>query len=283
MRFVTFHVDFERKNRDGDPHPNANLHNPEYIRMIEMMFLSAQYVCPGSKLSVLTSENTDLDRLNVKFERHNAKVAMKELMYRRLLAQYDYLKKDSFSQPIMMLDSDILINKNFDRVFEKDFDVALTWRDDPKGMPINGGVIFINNKRPKAVLEFFSGWLDVYREKFPEDMRWFGDQKALAKMLKKYISLEEMRGAVGREKVVDVGQAKVLFLSCDDYNFSPDNNLSSVSRFYQDKYLLHFKGERKALMLMYFQAFLKKTKIFNVGGVLESHFFRRVLNSYRWY
>ena len=38
------------------------------------------------------------------------------------------------------LDTDILINENLDAALNwTEFDIALTLRDDPKGMPINGG------------------------------------------------------------------------------------------------------------------------------------------------
>ncbi len=66
--------------------------------------------------------------------------------------------------------------------------------------------------------------------------------------------------------IVEVDGAQILFLPCETYNFSPENEIASVRTGLHDKFLLHFKGPRKQLMKLFWDAhLLPRTRYFPFG------------------
>ena len=127
-------------------------------------------------------------------------------------------------------------------------------------MPINGGVIILNNRRPDVVRRFLTQVYKVYNELYAEQGKWFGDQLALHNYLQ--LSIEDMKNC----PIVEVNGARILFLPCETYNFSPENEIASVQTGLHDKFLLHFKGPRKRLMKLFWDAhLLPKTRHFPFG------------------
>ena len=157
------------------------------------------------------------------------------------------------SVPMILLDSDILLNGSLSRVFERDFDVALTWRPNHE-MPINGGLIILNNARPEAAKAFFARYVAVYRTKYAEQARWFGDQLALRDCVG--LPAEGMK----EYTTVDQDGCRILLLPCDTYNFSPPNRYRSISSRLSEKVVLHFKGQRKRLMAPFWRAWLHPSR-----------------------
>ena len=129
---------------------------------------------------------------------------------------------------ILLLDTDILVLKDPSSVFEKPFDVCLTWRHkkiiststgytrgDPS-MPYNTGVVFFRTK------DF---WLDAFDEcQKLEDRHkhWFGDQMAVA-------------------KVVEKRRYDVAAIPCDKWNYTPTEPRENL----EGKNIVHFKGTKK--------------------------------------
>lgn len=88
----------------------------------------------------------------------------------------------------LFVDTDVVIEKDVSKVFEMDFDVAVTDRvwphlpdlpeDFTKEMPYCAGAVF--SKSPQF-------WHQVHMEvknMSPKDQAWYGDQRALAKVIK---------------------------------------------------------------------------------------------------
>lgn len=139
---------------------------------------------------------------------------------------------------ILLIDPDVWMQKDPFEVFEDEkFDVALTRRDEnvklvikdegkplsgdmAKVMPYNTGVMFSRN--PK----FWTAVLERMKSMSMESRNWFGDQIAV-------------------KKVAESRRFKVLELPCNQYNFSPTKKEEDVS----DKIMVHYKGNRKAMML----------------------------------
>jgi hypothetical protein len=129
----------------------------------------------------------------------------------------------------MFIDTDAVVQKDTEVVFERPFDVALTRRTgvilvDGKNivpeMPYNSGVMF---SRGQAF------WNDCYEycATLPNEQKhWYGDQMTL-------------------KVLVDRGKHNVLELSCNEFNYSPSQELEDVS----GKYVVHYKGKRKKWML----------------------------------
>ena len=126
---------------------------------------------------------------------------------------------------ILVLDTDIIVQKDISKVFAFDFDVALTWRDGPiwadngqdlaKIMPINCGVMF---SRSPA---FWAHCLEWSKE---HPGGWYADQFAVAANWRRF---------------------NVLRLNCDNFNHTPNTKAEDVSK----RYVVHYKGKRKEWML----------------------------------
>lgn len=137
----------------------------------------------------------------------------------RHLAQLD--------EDVLCLDTDVMVQADLSSVFALPFDVALTRRDgpifDPEGtditkmMPYNCGVMF--SRSP-----FF--WQEcIGLCEANEYDGWFADQISVAKVAPHFNTLK---------------------LHCDNFNYTPKHG-EDVSR----RYALHFKGQRKEMMLEY--------------------------------
>lgn len=247
--FATFHANVESAESNDLPHPNTNLKNLEYIHQIEILFKSVNLFHPQSDLYVLTSPKTDLEALEMHYERLNYEIDPKTLMLSRSLAQQNMIHRYDFSLPVVLIDSDILINGHLNTIFEQDFDVALTWRSNIN-MPINGGLMILNNRRPEVTRQFFDDFVALYQDKYIDGATWYGDQLALRDICA--ASHEEM----GDRNVIEVNGCKILFLPCDQYNFSPENYWRAVIDPITKSLILHFKGNRKRLMNAYWVAHL---------------------------
>jgi hypothetical protein len=132
----------------------------------------------------------------------------------------------------IFLDTDVIVQRDLSPLFESDFDVALTRREnigvDPQGvdvaavMPYNTGVML---SRPSG-WDFWHNALK-YCETLPEEARrWWGDQFAI-------------------KAVAEIAPLRIEELPCDLYNYSPALDTEDVSR----RFVVHYKGMRKPWMI----------------------------------
>ncbi len=255
IRVVTFHIEI---TRDGaGPHPNANLEHSQYLDMLDMLFASARLFHPGSECIVLTDDRTRLESIPSRFLRINCAIRHDKIMLDRMGAQRVFLQEYDFSCPVILADSDILLNDSLDAVFQQDFDVGLTWRQNAE-MPINGGVLFVNNRRPSASRRFLAVTQEIYEKKYADRSEWYGDQFAIRDFLE--MTVGEI---ASQQEIIERQGCRILLLPCEQYNHSPDNVLVSIASRFLDKHVLHFKGERKRLMKLYWQAHLLSLKSWN--------------------
>lgn len=245
---VAFHADLSEQ--DDGAHPHTELDHVRYVEMLQMLFASANRFHPGSRNTVLTTRQTNLTALSGEITRMDFEVQAETLMRDRLAAQIQMLAGDALDIPLVLVDSDVLINAPLTEVFTEDFDVGLTWRD-LEAMPFNGGVIFLNNHRRGPAEAFLTAVQDVYMKRHRHRTKWFGDQTAMHDYLG--VSLDDLRMSSEMEK----DGCRYRFFPCDTYNFSPENRASEILRPLDDKAILHFKGARKNLMPHYFNAYLK--------------------------
>ncbi|MCC7484463.1 MAG: hypothetical protein IT529_05695 [Burkholderiales bacterium] len=132
---------------------------------------------------------------------------------------------------VLFLDTDVMIEKDFTPLFDWEFDVALTVREDmvidPFGvdvavdMPYNTGVMLA---KPSG----WAFWREAARHcaGLPEEeRRWWGDQHAV-------------------KAVADTAPLCVLDLPCALYNHSPHLATDDLS----GRFAIHYKGYRKPWM-----------------------------------
>ncbi len=248
LEFVTFHVAL---GSSKEVHPNQTLKHREYLSMIDMMFASARLFHPEAKTTVLTDPDTDFHGMEHSADRTvRSTIDNNRFMLERADAQSRYVQDSSFARPMVMLDSDILINAPLAPLFGRGFDVAVTWRDNAD-MPINGGLLILNNTRPDVAKRFFSRFTAIYREKYSDQAAWFGDQLALRDCVG--LGLADLAA----RETVEVDGCRILLLPCDTYNFSPDNRYGEICSELPGKVVVHFKGQRKRLMGPFWRAWLR--------------------------
>lgn len=133
----------------------------------------------------------------------------------------------------IILDTDVIVQRALDPVFERPFDVALTIRHEAvtdldgvnitPQMPYNTGVMFSRQAR------FWAEALEYCRRLPGNRHDWYGDQLSV-------------------KHVVDTGAFDVLELPCDDYNYSPRTEEENI----EARYAVHYKGARKEWMIRKF-------------------------------
>ena len=232
--------------------------------MIDMMFASASKAESVLRTVVLTDNTTDFSLCRTPVSAIvRTDINASQLMLERTRSQLSYVQSSSFTAPIVILDSDILINAPLKPIFDADFDVAVTWRES-KNQPLNGGFLVLNNLRPEVSRRFFQKFSSIYLERYLDQAAWYGDQLALRDCVG--LPLKEIRS----RKLVEVDGCRVLLLPCDTYNFSPENRYGEIKADMPEKVVLHFKGERKRLMAPYWYAWLKSRNSFSPFVLLHA-------------
>jgi hypothetical protein len=248
--FVSFHAG--RPAGAGAAHPHTTLQSLGYMRMLDMLFRSARLTHRGARCTLLTTPETNVIGIREPFRRLDLPVDHSRLMLSRSLAQLACVEASDFARPLVLLDSDILLNGSLQALFAEDFDVALTWRFN-KTMPINGGLIVLHNRRPEVARTFFRRFLQCYQERHVggDNAGWYGDQLALQEL----VGLDWKQAAA--QPRIERGGVRIRLLPCDTWNFSPDNSLAAIGNGLPDKFVLHFKGQRKRLMEPFWTTFLE--------------------------
>jgi hypothetical protein len=215
----------------------------------------------------LTSPGTDLSELRRTVQRVDGPAAPGSIMLDRTLAQLRYLEHCAFDRPIVMLDSDILVFGSLRKLFQEDFDVAVTWRDHDT-MPVNNGVILLNRRNPAAVRHFFRRYADIYRRLYSSQADWYGDQMAMAALLG--LSPEEYAS----RHTVDVEGCRVRLLPCSIYNAKPKAKLLHILFPGVRRRILHFKAGKKRLMGDYWRLHFSGTGVWTDPALLARILFK---------
>tara|TARA_A100001015_G_scaffold313552_1_gene421026 strand:- start:103 stop:774 length:672 start_codon:yes stop_codon:yes gene_type:complete len=191
-----------------------------YVELAENMIQSAQVF--SYQVVQLTDKKTKALTKTVKrFDIHPLLCSWNSLyVYYKYV--HEYLDEDT-----VFLDSDTLVLRSLDSVFEEEFDVGLTWRDfNP---PYNSGAIYV--KPGKGARWFFTEALKQTLSIPTHKRQWGVDQPA-------YWSVVGTK-APGS---YTLGQMKLRVFPCSTHNYSP----SSFDEKPKDQFIWHLKGRRKA-------------------------------------
>lgn len=249
LTFATFDVDItpEIEAQVKAMEPNFN-HGPAQ-EMIKLLFASARRTHPGCRRVILTDEHTQFPDMPDDVEIFRYQLDISKLTMSRTIAQLEFLRQSKGETHIVFVDTDILIQGNLDKLFTKNFDVGLTYRQN--FMPINGGVIFINGRGYWRASIFMERILGLMRDRYIEWQSWYGSQLALKEAI-------NLTSTLTNEVIIvdhDWGM-RVLLVPGSIYNFTtPETEV--MDKHYPDKVILHFKGPRKELMFPYYEKYFK--------------------------
>lgn len=201
----------------------VDLGNKDMMRLASRMVASVRRVIPRSSIVQFTCAKTHAlpfaDKVIVR--------AMDGLgLMESRVDHFAHFEHDE----ALFLDPDILVQKDVWPVFDSAFDVALTARnaklvcdgeDRSDDMPYNTGVMFSRGNG------FWRAALKKMRGMSLDDRNWFGDQIAVAELVK-------------------AGGFNVLELPGEVYNHTPATESEDVS----DKAVVHYKGVRKKTWML---------------------------------
>lgn len=254
ITFVTFHIDLTGESAPPDmPETSSQLLGQGalgYGEIMSLMFQSVSVFHADARKVILTDQGSVFTHLPKSVEIWRYEIDSSNVMLSRSYAQLAFLKTHDFKSSVVFLDTDILLNGSLDLSIDwAEFDVALTLRDDPKGMPINGGVMFVSKRRPQAAIDFFEAFYQRYIDSFLDQAQWWGDQKALVD-ISTHSGEDSLR--LGEKKV---GETLLYFLPCDIYNYSPDfeEEIDIYGANLRHK-VMHFKGSRKQFMKPFWES-----------------------------
>ncbi|KAK3262792.1 hypothetical protein CYMTET_28371 [Cymbomonas tetramitiformis] len=302
ISFVVFHTESNQVLKSGDKDwglAEMHMESRKVMGLLKQLFDSARASHPGCRLVLLTDDKTQFDtdylsppgpRVQVK---RVANLDPGEQMVSRMKARIRFLAAENAESNVVFLDSDMLIVNGLNKVFDQNwkhspFDLALTWRHDPK-MPVNGGIMFVPKSKIFKAKTFLEGMLHITNHAQNATRRWFGtsDQVALAYVMKpehgykgthpgkKTFRTSSIPGAQAEAAYHSVDPLQVLrtrftlgsitydvlLLPCPLFNGTAEmkKDRSSQCRPSKDcctseSYVLHFKGKRKNKMNSYWMA-----------------------------
>jgi hypothetical protein len=257
---VFFHVDA------GDAHPFAERADPAQVRagtldILHAACTSVRVAMPDAVILVLTDAQTDLglDRGPGALVDHVIRVSARrdQLMYSRMCAYHDLVASGRVGGPVLFLDTDVCIGRDFGALFDGGFDVGLTYRSSPSfaHMPVNEGVMLGASGASPQLAAFFGTCLDLYdwladqpfvSERYGFDVRnWRGGQLALAA----FVDWTVPPFAAADRSIAGI---RCRFLPCEAYNrpVKASDDLAALG----DRWALHFKGPKAKTLMRAFVA-----------------------------
>lgn len=277
ITFVIFHVELPNSSGEQEKYHKHLIARQayDYTSLCDITFRSAALFHPECRKVILTDIVTQfpVDTIaNVEIIRRE--IDPQNMMFERMYAQFEFLKQYDFQGDVFFLDSDMIVNGSWHKMLAEEFDIGLTYdvlqasktvtdiSHDGKGgyMPINGGVIIVKKQYPERALSFFENLLSEYRKgQLIQHKGWWGDQHALIH----FIGIDEFTNR--KSNLIEVCGIRVNLFVSDIFNYAPRNRIYSLLKPFKVK-LLHFRGSRKALMPLYWQAHLepKEKKIFSL-------------------
>jgi len=287
--FVTFHaamgdeVHHKLRKRGVDLMMQSS-----YEAQINWLFRSADRFYPGCRKVIITDQNTRFEaaisqHLQGETEIFRSQFPGSGAMLSRARAQTEWLAAEALrgdvqDHPIVMLDSDILINRELEALGANDYDIGLTHRRHDE-MPINGGTFFIAPQARAAALQF-SRWVQLtYETGFAQDI-WYGHQHALIKTIdwqnyRKTLKSEDrillLPSPFSQEESDPV---RIRLFGRHHWNHTASVKVSHIKQMPEAR-ILHFKGPLKILMRPYFLGYVRSPQ--SLGDHIKRMFWRAIL------
>ena len=234
INFVAFHVDLEKKVLKEAQNVAKAVNDDNHEENLNLMFSSVKRIYPKADLYVLTDTKSKfIQKTKSKLVRYD--LDSRYPILARNKAWYQFLERTDKST--IFLDSDILINDNFDELMSLDFDIAFTFRDWEK-WPINLGIIYVKNNQNKKTYKFFKDWYYQFLDLEIKQKVWGGDQDLI------HSKFKMVDFSINQNFDIINNDLKIKFLICKEYNYSSEIN-EPMLEFPDNAKVLHFKGARK--------------------------------------
>lgn len=243
---VAFHVDL--------PTAPSGIHEQiDYKAVLRLSFQSAALRAPRARRIILTDQATQFPADIGAHDIRRFDIDSQFTMFERTRVQAAYLQSLTNDRACILMDTDIVVNRDPVEAFQPGFDVGLTWRTGFPDAPFNGGLILIGDAgRGRA---FMSRVLDCYARLaadaglarlFSKNLKsWWGDQFALA-IVVGYRAFGERTA-----EAMQLDDIKVGFLPCTEYNLTLEPGQNYNRDELRRKYFIHFKGNRKGMLSQY--------------------------------
>ncbi len=244
-----FHADMPAKTKIDYVDAKFVPEDFDYFDILRRFIEHVRRHCAGATITLVTARGARYSALAA------PDVALVELdldttrpMYERATALLAYARSAAFARNTVCLDADALVNRRLDDVFSLDFDIGLTYREGPRLMPANEGVIFLCARRPDVVRRFLECRLATYTAVaadpfitgyYSDVKRWRGGQLSLNALV------HDLRPYSPYRRSESEG-AGLRFFPCDTFNFSGGEGEAASSVDHLDeRFVVHFKGSRK--------------------------------------
>lgn len=218
--------------------------------LMRILFKSIDRVHPNAAKFVLTDLETPISNFdNVTIKRYPRR---KGVISSQISGYLNFMKEWDRKDPLIFIDWDMILQRDLTPIFADPCDIMLTCREIRNDQtPINTGLIIIPVESSLKICDLFQDVLNELRDN-PEysTSEWVGDQLFLSNLLKDIVE----KNTSG---IFDYQGLKIKILDCNEYNFTP--LYGSEKRYYPDKFVVHFKGSRKSLMVDYWNSFFCNT------------------------
>jgi len=221
----------------------------------QIMAASVRKVCPGAEINLLTNTLSLVpDGLNCdqvfRFKTDKSqKECFDRLMAERVECWQAYFSSSLFQGPTVLIDVDVLVQKNPFALFDGSFDLGLTYRDESSLHTFNGGVILVDSTRPKVIDHYFERFVETVNSYSSEYQGWYCDQMAIGEILGDPDYSSSALAVMDEER--DGVRYRLWPTQQWNYSLPLDGDNQPIFKATPDPGILHFKGERKALMLRY--------------------------------
>lgn len=243
---VAFHVDL--------PAAPSGIHGQiNYTEVLRLAFQAASLRAPQSRRVILTDASTRFPDDIGAHEIRRLRLDPGAIMFERMRAQLAYLEGLPDERSCILMDSDVVVNRDPVEALAQDFEVALTWRPGFPDAPFNGGLILVPDIAKGRA--FLRRALACYA-RLATDARvaplfdrslkaWWGDQYALAISVG-YRAFGERSG-----DAMAINGVRVGFLPCAEFNVTLEPDRRYGRDELRRKHFVHFKGNRKAMLAEY--------------------------------
>jgi hypothetical protein len=246
ITFVAFYIDITTETMDNIHKRTSTITVTEPHQFLQAMFASAKHFHPDCRQVILTDQATRFpDHPDTEIIRYD--LDPQNPMLSRSTAWLNFLKQ--VDTHTIFVDSDILINASLAHLFEQEFDVALTHRNEKK-WPVNAGINFVHGDHLDKACAFYEIWLEQFRKHYKHESIWGGDQDVLRDMFSE-VDFSQTDSFTHTQNDITI-----QFIPCVTYNFSTVDQYGMTGH-YPDKKVLHFKGRRKDQMMPYWNTYIK--------------------------
>ena len=207
---------------------------PDYLHLLDVFEASVRHHMPSCEFRALRIDPPD--------QRGVKKFAFLSNTYKLKFWAEQMREARADGVNVALADCDMLCTGNVEPVYEKDFDVAYTVRNDGTNIPMNGGMVFA--KPTDAAVAFFEAWAEadarMYRDHIENDGRQFHDKWRF-----KYKGMNQASFGYLCETREGIGGVHLLDLPTRIYN-AVDKDWHRIS---SETVFLHIKSKLRKCVL----------------------------------